>query len=69
MAAAAHPDPEEIREKFFLQKSDAFIERANVGAYLVDQGTVESVMQEEEMINWTTFESIADRLTRIYFDL
>lgn len=69
MAAAAHPDQEEIREKFFLQQSDAFIDRANVGAYLVDQGTVKSVMQEEEMIDWTTFGNIADRLTRIYFDL
>ncbi len=69
MAAAAHPDPEEIREKFFLQQSDAFIDRANVGAYLVDQGTVKSVLQKEEMIDWTTFGNIADRLTRIYFDL
>ncbi len=69
LAAAAHDEPESIREKFFLQRTEAFIPKEQVSVYLVEGGTATSAFDEEKIIDWGTFGSISERLMQIYFDL
>ncbi len=69
MAAASHPQPERIRSEFFLQRSEAFLPRDNVAAYLVDEGTARSILDDKNLVDWGTFSDISDRLTQIYFDM
>jgi len=70
MKAAEHTDPEEresIRQEFFLQRTEAFIPKADVSVYLVDNGTATNILGEDGLIHWDTFSDVSDKVTQIYF--
>ena len=69
MKAAEHQSQDTIREEFFLQQKEAFISKAKVSAYLVDQSKANNILGEDGLIYWDTFSDISDRVTRIYSKL
>lgn len=69
MKAAEHPEPQEIKEKFFLNRTDAFISKNKVGVYLFGEGTAEPVLDEEGHINWDTFADISEKTENIFFEI
>jgi hypothetical protein len=69
MKAAEHEDKERIREKFYLQRTEAFIPREQVSVYLFGDGTAKNILDEEGEINWGTFSDISDQITQLYFEL
>lgn len=72
MKAAEHTDPKEresIRQEFFLQRTEAFIPKADVSVYLVDNGTATNILGEDGLIHWDTFSDVSDKVTQIYFKL
>jgi predicted ATPase len=66
MAAASHSDSESLRETFFLKRTEAFLSSEHVSAYLVENQTAVSAMDEEKIIDWGTFGAISERLMHIY---
>ena len=58
-----------IREKFFLQNTDAFISRDQVSVYFINNGTTTSLFQEDGHIHWDTFGDVADKVIGLYADL
>jgi len=69
MKAAESTEPEAIREKFYLQRKEAFISRDNVSVYLIDQGKAENMLDEDGVVRWGTFGTVSDRVSDIYFEL
>ena len=69
MKAAKNPNPHEIKEKFFLQRADAFIAQEDVSVYLFKQGTAQSILDNEGFINWDTFADVSEITERIYMEI
>ncbi len=69
MEAYKHEDREIVREMFYLQQTESFIPKDNVAAYLFEGGTAKSILGEDGYLDWGTFGTVSDRVTRIYFDL
>lgn len=59
----------EIRDEFFLKRTQAFIAKEHVSTYLIDQSKVKNILGEDGLIYWDTFSDISDRVTRIYSKL
>ena len=67
---AYRADPNGSRtDLFFLKDRRAYINPDEVGIRLLADGVSRDIMQEEHLIDWETFSSVADRLSEIYFDL
>jgi ABC-type multidrug transport system ATPase subunit len=62
-------DKERVREAFFLQRTEAFIAKDKVSVYGFHDGKVENVLDEDGFVNWSTFGSISDRISELYFKL
>ncbi|GAC1390035.1 MAG: AAA family ATPase [Ktedonobacteraceae bacterium] len=58
-----------IADKFFLKRKDAFISQDDVAVYLFNPPKVESILQEEGKINWSTFGDVTDQVASIHYDL
>lgn len=69
MEAYEHDDKEVIKEWFYLQRTEAFISKDNVAAYLFEQGTAKNILREDGRIDWGTFDNVSDRVMQIHFDL
>lgn len=69
MEAAKHEDQDEIVEKFLLESKDAFISQEKVSAYLIDDGKVENILDDEGSIHWQTFSDVTKLIERIHFEL
>jgi len=69
MKAAEHKDKETLREKFYLQSTEAFIPRGQVSVYLFENGTVRNILDEEGLVEWGTFGRVSDRIGQIYHEL
>ncbi len=69
MEAYEHDDKEVIKEWFYLQRTEAFISKDNVAAYLFEQGTAKNILREDRRIDWGTFDNVSDRVMQIHFDL
>ena len=69
MKAAEHEDKEGVREKFYLQRTEALIPKEQVSVYLFEDGTAKNILDEEGRIDWGTFGRVSDRVSQIYFEL
>jgi len=69
MRAAESTEPEAIQDKFYLQNKDAFISKNEVSVYLVDQGKTENMLDEDGVVHWSTFGTVSDRVSEIFFEL
>jgi len=69
MQAAKSDDKEKIRELFYLERTDAFIEQDNVSICLFENGTVRNIVDEKGVIDWSTFGNVSSDLAAIYSSL
>lgn len=69
MKAREHADRETISKEFYLQRTDAFISKAEVAVYLVEDRQTKNALDEEGVIQWSTFGEVSDRISDIYFKL
>ena len=67
--AAESTKPDTIRDKFYLKREEAFISRSDVSVYLVDQGKTENMLDEDGVVHWSTFGTVSDRVSEIFFEL
>jgi predicted ATPase len=67
--AAEHNDLETLKEKFFLKRSDAFISKNKVSAYLFEKNTAKNIMDETGFIDWETFGEVSDRIMQLRLEL
>jgi hypothetical protein len=69
MQAAKHEDPDSIKERFYLERTEAFISQEKVSVYLFEDGTAKNIISEEGTINWETFGNVSDDVSQIYASL
>ena len=69
MKAAESTEPEAIQDKFYLQNKDAFISKNDVSVYLVDEGKTVNMLDEDGVVHWSTFGTVSDRVSEIFFEL
>lgn len=69
MRAAEVEDKNNIVDKFFLQTSQAFINKEDVSVHLFENGTSKQILDSEGMINWETFGNISGRISQIFFEI
>lgn len=69
MKAAERADKEVIRNKFYLQRAEAFISKKNVSVYLFEQEKARNILGEDGLIDWGTFNEVSKRINDIYFEL
>lgn len=69
MKAATHPNKEEIAKKFYLHRTEAFIPKEKVSVNLFGDGTAKNILDEAGFIDWATFSSVSDEVSRLYFEL
>ncbi|NLZ30768.1 MAG: AAA family ATPase [Methanomicrobiales archaeon] len=69
MEASRRKDPEAIKDLFFLRDPDAFISQEKVSVYLFEGGRTRDILEEDGFIEWETFSSVSERVSRIYFDM
>jgi len=67
--AHKHNNQDEIVEIFLLESKDAFIDQEKVSAYLVDNGKVENILDDEGNIHWQTFSDVTKLVESIHFEL
>lgn len=67
--ASTSEDQNAISENFYLKNADAFISKDKVSVYGIDKGSVRDVLDEDGMINWSTFGNVSEHIANIYFDL
>lgn len=68
-AAASKTNKDELKDKFRLKQSDAFIKKEDVSVYLFQNGTAKSILDEEGIVDWETFSEVSDRLSKLYFEI
>lgn len=69
MKAAEQDNQETIRDKFYLQQTQAFISKNEVSIYLVDEGTTRNILDEDGLIHWDTFSDVSDQVSQLYFEI
>ena len=69
MKAATIEDKEAIKDKFYLQRSEAFIPQEQVSVQLFEDGTVRDILEDDAIIDWSTFGRVSGRVSRLYFDI
>ncbi len=69
MKAREHVDRETMRKEFYLQRTDAFISKDMVAVYLVEDQQTKNALDEDGVIQWSTFGEVSDRISDIYFKL
>lgn len=62
-------DKEELARKFFLRRSDAFLQKEKVGAYYFGGKTPQNILQKDGTIDWRSFSVVSDQITQLYLDL
>jgi len=67
--AAKHEDKAAISGQFFLKNQDAFISKDKVSVYLVENGQAINAIDENGVIDLSTFGTVSDRISDIYFSL
>lgn len=65
MEAANRKDKEDIKKRFYLERTEAFIPQDNVSVYLFEDGTAKNILDEEGRINWQTFANVSDYISNI----
>lgn len=67
--AAEHEDKAAISGQFFLKNQDAFISKDKVSVYLVENGQAINAIDENGVIDLSTFGTVSDHISDIYFSL
>jgi len=67
--AVEHEDKATISNQFFLKNQDAFISKDKVSVYLVENGQAINAIDENGVIDLSTFGTVSDRISDIYFSL
>ncbi len=62
-------DKEDILDRFFLKRTDAFISKDKVMVYLFDEGQAKKAIDEEGVIELNSFGHVSDLISDIYFNL
>lgn len=65
MKAAKSEDQESLKERFYLEKTEAFIPQEKVSVYLFEDGTAKNILHENGRIDWSTFGQISEDVARI----
>lgn len=65
--AANYENKDTIKEKFYLERTDAFIAQKNVSIYLFEDGTAKNILHENGQIDWDTFADVSDDVGHILF--
>ncbi|WP_445635466.1 Endonuclease GajA/Old nuclease/RecF-like AAA domain-containing protein [Nostoc sp. DSM 114161] len=66
MQAAKREDKEDIKKRFYLEKTEAFIPQEKVSVYLFEDGTAKNILNEEGRIDWGTFGDVSDDISHIF---
>ncbi len=69
MLADKHKDKKKISEKFYLKKEVAFLSQDKVAAYLISDGKIANILEEDGDINWSNFSKETDRIMQLQADL
>ena len=69
MQAAKSDDKEKIRELFYLERTDAFIDQDKISVYLFEDGTARNIVDETGVIDWRTFGNVSSDIANIYTQL
>ncbi|MEA5554805.1 AAA family ATPase [Anabaena cylindrica UHCC 0172] len=66
MKAAKYKDKESLKERFYLEQTDAFIPQEKVSVYLFEDGTAKNILHENGRIDWGTFGNVSDDISHIF---
>ncbi|BAY90902.1 MULTISPECIES: AAA family ATPase [unclassified Tolypothrix] len=66
MRAAKYENQEAIKERFYLERTEAFIPQDKVSVYLFEDRTAKNILNEEGYIDWRTFGDISDDISHIF---
>ncbi|MBE8990563.1 AAA family ATPase [Nostoc sp. LEGE 12450] len=66
MKAAKYKDKESIKNKFYLERTEAFIPQEKVSVYLFEDGITKNILNEEGRIDWGTFGDVSDDISHIF---
>ncbi|MHC5824271.1 MAG: AAA family ATPase, partial [Nostoc sp.] len=66
MKAAKYQDKESIKNKFYLERTEAFIPQEKVSVYLFENGIAKNILNEDGRIDWGTFGDISDDISHIF---
>lgn len=66
MKAAKYEDKESIKERFYLERTEAFIPQDKVSVYLFEDGTAKNILHEDGRIDWGTFGDVSDDISHIF---
>ena len=66
MKAAKYEDKESLKERFYLERTEAFIPQEKVSVYLFEDGTVKNILHEDGRIDLGTFGNVSDDISHIF---
>jgi AAA ATPase domain len=69
MKAASLENLENIRDKFYLKNSKAFISKDNVSVYLFADGKAKNILEEDGFIEWETFNQVSQKILDLRMEL
>jgi predicted ATP-dependent endonuclease of OLD family len=64
--AAKYEDKEILKERFYLERTEAFISQEKVSVYLFEDGTAKNILHEDGRIDWGTFGNVSDDISHIF---
>ena len=67
--ASEREDKESIKQAFFLQRTEAFIDKEKVSVYGFSDGKVDNVLDEDGIVNWNTFGDVSEKIADIFMKL
>jgi len=67
--AKKQPDPNAIKEYFYLEDARAFIVQEQVSVQLFEDNTAKNILDEDGGINWETFWNVSSDVSGIYEQL
>ncbi|MTJ06802.1 MULTISPECIES: ATP-binding protein [unclassified Anabaena] len=64
--ASKYENKESIKEKFCLDRTDAFIPQEKVSVYLFEDGTAKNILHEDGRIDWGTFGEVSEYIAHVF---
>jgi hypothetical protein len=66
ITAAKHDNKDKIKELFYLEQTDAFVSQEQTSVYQFDEGTTRNLIDEEGILDWSTFGDVSSDVSHIY---
>ncbi|MBD2387404.1 AAA family ATPase [Cylindrospermum sp. FACHB-282] len=66
MKAAKYEDKDSIKDRFYLERTEAFIPQEKVSVYLFEDSTAKNILHENGRIDWGTFGNVSDDISHIF---